>query len=109
MGPDKRYDSFGLCFGPNGRFSTHFEPNLMFLDRTQALVSQDWTWADLGRLWPTLGRGLGSSWTKLGPTLGRLWADFGPTLGQFWVNFGPTLGRLLGRDPVHLWSCAASQ
>ena len=31
----------------------------MFLDRTRTLVSQDWTWADLGRLWPTLGRGLG--------------------------------------------------
>ena len=35
MGPDRRYDSFGLCFGPNGRFSTHFGPNLMFLDLTE--------------------------------------------------------------------------
>ena len=32
MGPDSRFGSFGLCFGPNGRFSTHFGPNLMFLD-----------------------------------------------------------------------------
>ena len=31
MGPDRRYDSFGLCFGPNRRFSTHFGPHLMFL------------------------------------------------------------------------------
>ena len=29
MGPARRYDSFGLCFGPNGRFSTHFGPNLI--------------------------------------------------------------------------------
>ena len=35
MGPDWRYDSFGLCFGPKGRFSTHFGPNLMFLDLTK--------------------------------------------------------------------------
>ena len=35
MGPDRRYDSFGLCFRPNGRFSTHFGPNLMFLDLTE--------------------------------------------------------------------------
>ena len=35
MGPDRRYDSFGLCFGPNGRFSTHFGPYLMFLDLTE--------------------------------------------------------------------------
>ena len=34
-------DSFGLCFGPNRRFSTHFGPNLMFLDRNGTLVSQD--------------------------------------------------------------------
>ena len=35
MGPDRRFGSFGLCFGPNGRFSTHFGPNLMFLDLTE--------------------------------------------------------------------------
>ena len=35
MGPDRRYDSFGLCFGPNGRFSTHFGPNFMFLGLTK--------------------------------------------------------------------------
>ena len=35
MGPDRRYDSFGLCFGPNRRFSTHFGPYLMFLDLTE--------------------------------------------------------------------------
>ena len=35
MGPDRRYSSFGLCFRPNGQFSTHFGPNLMFLDLTE--------------------------------------------------------------------------
>ena len=35
MGPDRRFGSFGLCFGPNGRFSTHFGPYLMFLDLTE--------------------------------------------------------------------------
>ena len=35
MGPDSRFGSFGLCFGPNGRFSTHFGPHLMFLDLTE--------------------------------------------------------------------------
>ena len=35
MGPDNRFGSFGLCFGPNSRFSTHFGPNLMFLDVTK--------------------------------------------------------------------------
>ena len=35
MGPDRRFGSFGLCFGPNGRFSTHFGPHLMFLDLTE--------------------------------------------------------------------------
>ena len=35
MGPDRRFGSFGLDFGPNGRFSTHFGPNLMFLDLTE--------------------------------------------------------------------------
>ena len=35
MGPDSPYDSFGLCFGPNRRFSTHFGSNLMFLDLTE--------------------------------------------------------------------------
>ena len=96
MGPDKRFDSFGLCFKPNRRFSTHFGPDLVFLDRTGTLVSHDWTWADLGRLWPTLGRGLGRSWTNLGPTLGRRWADCGPTFGYLrgrllddvWSTFG---------------------
>ena len=49
MGPDRPQDSFGLCFGPNLRFSTHFGPNLMFLAPTKTLVSQDlglaWLWA----------------------------------------------------------------
>ena len=35
MGPDSRFGSFGLCFGPNGRFSTHFGPYLMFVDLTE--------------------------------------------------------------------------
>ena len=35
MGPDRRFGSFGLCFRPNSRFSTHFKPNLMFLDLTE--------------------------------------------------------------------------
>ena len=35
MGPDSRYSSFGLSFGPNGQFSTHFGPNFMFLDLTE--------------------------------------------------------------------------
>ena len=35
MGPHRRFGSFGLCFGPNGRFSTHFGPYLMFLDLTE--------------------------------------------------------------------------
>ena len=35
MGPDRRFGSFGLCFGPNRRFSTHFELNLMFWDLTE--------------------------------------------------------------------------
>ena len=30
IGPDMPQDSFGLCFGPNRRFSTHFGSNLMF-------------------------------------------------------------------------------
>ena len=38
MGPDRRFGSFGLCFRPNGRFSTHFGPNLMFLDLTGTLA-----------------------------------------------------------------------
>ena len=59
----------------------------MFLDRTRTLVSQDWTWADLGRLWPTLGRGLGRSWANLGPTLGRLVANLGSTFGRLLANF----------------------
>ena len=41
MGPDRRFGSFGVCFGPNGRFSTHFGSNLMFLDLTGTLVSHD--------------------------------------------------------------------
>ena len=35
MGPDRRFGSFGLRFGPNGQFSTHFGANLMFLDLTE--------------------------------------------------------------------------
>ena len=84
------------------RFSTHFRPNSKFLDRTQTLVSQEWTWADLGRLWPTLGRGLGRSWANLGPTLGRLWAHSGPTSGRLVANLGSTFGRLLARKSM-IW------
>ena len=47
-GPDNPQDSFGPSFKPNGRFSTHFKPNLMFLAPTGTLVSQDlglaWLW-----------------------------------------------------------------
>ena len=46
MGPDRRFGSFGLIFGPNGRFSTHFEPNLVFCDWTGTLVNQDGPWAE---------------------------------------------------------------
>ena len=35
MGPDRSQDSFGFCFGPNCRFSTHVGPNLMFLDLSE--------------------------------------------------------------------------
>ena len=76
MGPDMPWDSFGLCFGPNGRFWTHFGPNLMLLEGTGTVVNEDWTWAEawanLG-LWPTLDD-LGLS---LGPLLDQPWADFG--------------------------------
>ena len=47
MGPDMPWDSFGLCFRPNRRFSTHFGPNLMFLAPTGTLVS-----LDLRLAWP---------------------------------------------------------
>ena len=52
MGPDRPEDSFGLCFGPNRRFSTHFGPNLMFSAPTGTLVSQD-----LGLAWLLLAAG----------------------------------------------------
>ena len=39
-----------------------FRPKFDVFDWTQTFVSQDWNWADLGRLWPTLGRGVGRSW-----------------------------------------------
>ena len=80
MGPDRRYDSFGLSFGPNRRFSTHFGPNLMFLDRTRTLVNQDWTWAEA---WADLG---------LRPTLDDLGLRLGPILDQPWANFWTRLG-----------------
>ena len=35
MGLDSRFASFGFCSGPNRLFSTHFGPNLMFLDLTE--------------------------------------------------------------------------
>merc|ERR1711966_410562 len=48
MGPDNPQDSSGPSFRPNGRFSIHFGPNLMFLAPTGILVSQDlglaWLW-----------------------------------------------------------------
>ena len=46
MGPDRRYDSFGLCFKPNRRFSTHFEPFSMIRARTDILHP---TWASMTR------------------------------------------------------------
>ena len=84
--PERSWHASGPSFRPNCRFSTHFGPNLMFLDRTGTLVNQDWTWAeawaDLG-LRPTLDD-LG---LRLGPILDQPWADFGPTLGRPWANF----------------------
>ena len=52
MGPDSRFGSFGLCFGPNGQFSTHFTPfrtkfDVLGPDRTLADV------ADMARRGPT--------------------------------------------------------
>ena len=46
MGPDSRYDSFGLCFRPNRRFSTHFGPNWclapsMCLRHRELMLRQD--------------------------------------------------------------------
>ena len=38
MGPDNPQDSFGPSFKPNRRFSTHFGPNLMFLELTGTLA-----------------------------------------------------------------------
>ena len=35
MGPHRRFGSFGLCFTPNGRFSIHVGPYLMFWDLTE--------------------------------------------------------------------------
>ena len=49
MGPDSRFGSFGLCFGPNRRFSTHFGQNLMFFDPTKL-------WP-MWPLWPNGTRG----------------------------------------------------
>ena len=80
MGPDSRFGSFGLCFGPNGRFSTHFGPNLMFLERTGTLVNQDLTWAEA---WADLG---------LRPTLDDLGLRLGPILDQPWADFWTKLG-----------------
>ena len=91
MGPDRRFGSFGLCFGPNRRFSTHFGPNLMFLDRTGTLVNQDWTWAEawadlVPATWadvgPSLGRGMGQPWADPGLILVRTW---GRLLDDFWL------------------------
>ena len=42
MGPDRPQDSFGLCFGPNGRFWTHFGPFSMIWARTD-IVDPTWT------------------------------------------------------------------
>ena len=41
MAPANPQDSFGPSFRPNGRFSPHLGPNLMFLALTGTLVSQD--------------------------------------------------------------------
>ena len=78
MGPDSRFGSFDFCFGPNGRFWTHFKPNLMFLERTGTLVNQDWTWAEA---WADLG---------LRPTLDDLGLRLGPILDQPWADFWMT-------------------
>ena len=58
MGTDWTGDSFGMIFKPNGQFSTHCGPILMFWGWTGTLVSRDldlgtfgqpmiWTWPDL--------------------------------------------------------------
>ena len=56
--PQRSWHASGPSFRPNRLFSTHFGPNLMFLDGTGTVVNEDWTWAeawaDLG-LRPTLG------------------------------------------------------
>ena len=83
MSPDNPQDSFGPSFRPNGRFSTHFGLNLMFLALTGTLVSQDWTWAEA---WIDLG---------LGPTSDDLGLRLGRILDQPWANFGTALGRNL--------------
>ena len=98
--PERSWHASGPSFRPNRGLSTHFGPNLMFLDRTRTLVSQDWTWADLGRLWPTLGRGLGRSWANLGPTLGRLVANLGSTFGRLLANRYRTLGNTQPKHPT---------
>ena len=42
MGPDNRFGSFGFCFAPNGRVSTHFGPFSMIWARTD-IVDPTWT------------------------------------------------------------------
>ena len=86
-GPDGSRQAVGfiwVLFGTKPPILNPFRANLMILDQNRTLVSRDWTWADLDRLWPILadfGRPWAKAWADLGPTLGRLWADFGPTLG----------------------------
>ena len=74
MGPDMPSDSFGLCFGPNRRFSTHFGSNLMLLARTGTLVNHGSTWAEA-------------------------WADLGPrsTLDDLGLRLGQILDQSMGR------------
>ena len=78
--PERSWHASGPSFRPNRRFSTHFGPNLMFLDRTGTLVNQDWTWAEA---WADLG---------LRPTLDDLGLRLGPILDQPWADFWTRLG-----------------
>ena len=100
--PERSWHASGPSFRPNRRFSTHFGPNLMFLDRTGTLVNQDWTWAEA---WADLG---------LRPTLDDLGLRLGPILGRLWAPPDPPIGRPLSRPPKagaprsSLWSAAVA-
>ena len=56
MAPDSPCDSFGAIFKPDGRFATHFGPNLTLRRRTETLVG--------------LGQGLTSPAAAMQPAAG---------------------------------------